>query len=67
MLRLHINGKPYQFEEPPLLIDALTQCGFEPDKIAVAINMSLIKRHQFQSIQLKEGDELEVLSPVQGG
>lgn len=67
MLTLTINGQSTQV--PPLntLQDLIGHLGYEQKKIVVAINLHFIPKSQYPSIQLKDNDQLEILSAVQGG
>ena len=47
--------------------ELLHECGFNPDKIAVAINMEFIPRSSYAQHALCVDDKVDVLAPVQGG
>jgi sulfur carrier protein len=66
-MQLLINGKPHQVENPLSLHHLLTELGYEPKSIAVALNGRFIPRHQYISCLLEDAQELEVVAPMQGG
>ncbi|MCB1049147.1 MAG: sulfur carrier protein ThiS [Acidobacteria bacterium] len=64
-MNITLNGAPLQTEIQDLarFLNSL----FSETRVAVAINGSFVPRAQFEHTQIHEGDELEVLSPMQGG
>ncbi len=65
-MRLTINGEPHQIDAIHLS-DVLSLLEFEGKWLATAVNGELIHRDQRQHCQLKDGDHIEVLAPMQGG
>jgi thiamine biosynthesis protein ThiS len=49
------------------LLDFLAICGWKATQVVVECNGSIVPREQLGQVQLKEGDELEVIVPVAGG
>lgn len=65
-MKLVINGNEQEFKEGLSLIGLLTELkASEP--YAVAVNQMFIPRANCENHTLKEGDKVEVLSPIQGG
>lgn len=48
----------------PALLDEL---GFEGAFFAVAVNSEVVRRTRWPEVELSEGDEVEVVTPRQGG
>jgi len=67
MLKVKLNGEPVQLKEACMLAQALDLWGHHGRHFAVAVNGDFIPRHQYEDFPLKGGEELEVLSPMQGG
>ncbi len=65
-MKIEINGVPREIESAHL-DGALTELGFAEAKVATALNGDFIPAQNRPSIQLREGDRLEVLGPMQGG
>lgn len=42
-------------------------CGFDKDKIAVAVNAEFVARSEYAKFTIKADDKVDVLAPVQGG
>jgi sulfur carrier protein len=66
-MQLRINGQPYPLEQPISLHHLMEKLGYEQKSIAVALNGRFIPRHQYFSCILEDAQELEVVSPMQGG
>jgi sulfur carrier protein len=65
-MNIFINGQKIGLLENKELMKYLP--AVEPDKpFAVAINGNFIPRSDYSTIQLKDGDEIDVVSPVGGG
>ncbi len=67
MTRLSLNNEPVQIDANTLLSDALVAWGYGNDKVAVAINGEFVPRAQYPQQQLRDGDQVDVVSPVGGG
>ena len=68
MLALKVNGEDRQLEQTgSVLSDVLNELGYQGRHFAVAINGDFVPRSQYDSRQLMGGEDLEVLSPMQGG
>lgn len=66
-MHLRINGESHHVEHSLNLQHLLEKLGYEPKSIAVAINGKFIPRHQYPTLPLVDQQELEVVSPMQGG
>ena len=68
MTRVLLNGEPRELPVPALgaLLGLL---GLEPGRrgIAVAVNGAVVPRSRWSQAELADGDEVEVLTAVQGG
>ncbi|MDX1505615.1 MAG: sulfur carrier protein ThiS [Spongiibacter sp.] len=67
MISVSVNNEVKQCDDSRELSELLREWGFECEKIAVAINGDFVPRSQYSACQLKAGDQLDVLAPVQGG
>ena len=65
-MRLTINSDLHQIDAK-YLSDVLALLEFEGKWLATAVNGELINHDQRQHCQLKDGDHIEVLAPMQGG
>lgn len=67
MLQLIVNGETRDLVSTGVLVDVLAKLGFQGRFFAVAVNGNFVPRHQYDSFKLEGGENLEVLSPMQGG
>ena len=67
MIKLTVNGKQLQMEEPASLVSYLESIGINVKLIAVALNGTVLRREELPSVTLTEGDEVEVVRAVGGG
>ena len=67
MITIRVNGESRHCELPLAVADALLLWGYKKESIAVAINGEFVARSSYATMQIKDGDAIDVLSPVQGG
>ena len=63
---LTINGKQQKLDAKNLA-DVIKALGYEGDFFAVALNRTCVLRSQYAATAVNENDEIEILSPMQGG
>ena len=66
MIIYHNNIKK-NIERGTLLTAFLQQLQQQANNYAVAINESFVPRSHYAELELKEGDHVEILVPMQGG
>jgi sulfur carrier protein len=65
-MQLIVNGERRDIAAARL--DALlSELEYEGAHLVVAVNYTVIQRARWPEIELKDGDEVEILSPRQGG
>ena len=65
-MQLIVNGE--RKEIASARIDALlNELEYEGTHFVVAVNYSVVQRARWSEIDLKDGDEVEILTPRQGG
>lgn len=67
MIRLTVNGKARQLDEPTPLVAYLESIGVNLRLIAVALNGTVLRRKELNSVTLSDGDEVEIVRAVGGG
>lgn len=65
-MRLIVNGNPLEVSAATLDM-VLAELAYEGDWLATAVNGDLVPAAERGGWKLKEGDRIEVLSPMQGG
>ena len=64
---IEINGEKKELENSCSLAAAIHDLGYEGARIAVARNDEFVPRGDYATVQLRDGDRLEIVSPMQGG
>lgn len=67
-MKIKVNGKPYELERIRTVSEVLKHFEVnQPNGIAVALNLNVVKRSDFENTAIKDGDEIEIIRAVQGG
>jgi sulfur carrier protein len=66
-MQVTINGSTHQLAGGVSLAQAVALLTSAPSGVAAAINGAVVPRTAWDSTALAEGDEVEVLTAVQGG
>jgi sulfur carrier protein len=66
-MEITINGKPHQTTVSLSLAAAVATLTDAKTGVAAAVNGDVIRRAVWEATQLSDGDEIEVLTAVQGG
>jgi sulfur carrier protein len=64
---IRLNGEPYVVESGARLVALLERLGVRLGRVAVELNREIVPKAGYESIVLRDGDELEVISFVGGG
>ncbi len=65
--QISLNGKLESVEEGLTVAQLLEVKGVNPVRVAVELNRRILRREEFTSTQLGEGDVVEVVTFVGGG
>jgi sulfur carrier protein len=66
-MRVIINGEPHQVPARMSLAQAVALLTSAQAGVAAAVNGDVVRRAAWQMTSLADGDEVEVLTAVQGG
>lgn len=66
-MKLRVNGKEQHIDKAGNLAELIALLGYEGDFFAVALNRACVPRAQYAATAVNENDEIEILSPMQGG
>jgi len=66
-MRVIINGHPHQAPGAMSLAQAVALLTSAESGVAAAVNGAVVRRSAWDGTPLAEGDEVEVLTAVQGG
>ena len=62
-----VNGQPVELSDGATTAAAVQVLTSAPTGIAVAVNGAVVRRRDWESTPLADGDQIEVLTAVQGG
>ncbi|HSZ45743.1 MAG TPA: sulfur carrier protein ThiS [Streptosporangiaceae bacterium] len=62
-----LNGQERRSADPLSLADAVALLTAAPSGVAAAVNGEVVRRAAWPLTQLADGDEIEVVTAVQGG
>jgi len=66
-MKLTINGEEKEFSSDLTLLEVLEALNLTEKVMAAAVNMNIVKKDEWKSHQLCDGDKLELLDFVGGG
>jgi len=64
---LRVNGKPKAVEDGATIGDLITLLGLRARSVVVERNGEPVRRSEFETVRLSDGDVLEVVRAVPGG
>jgi len=62
-----VNGNPYQHNGEGTILSLLESMGVDPAKVAIVVNDAIIKRETLDSVELANGDQIEIITFAGGG
>jgi thiamine biosynthesis protein ThiS len=62
-----LNGERHELAGPVTITDLLAQLQIDPRRVAVELNLVILKRGSFETTLVREGDEVEIVNFVGGG
>ncbi len=66
MIELKVNGRTHKTNKKTIY-DLIVEYGLNTRYLAIAYNGEIIDHNQFNEINLRNGDSLEIVQPVGGG
>jgi thiazole synthase len=66
-MRISLNGEPHELAGPLTLTALLRELNIDPRRVAVEHNLVVVKRARYDSTQIQDGDEVEIVNFVGGG
>lgn len=67
MIELTVNGKTVELDGPTPLTEYLESLGVNLQRVAVALNSTVLQKSRYGEVILNDGDVVEVVRPVGGG
>lgn len=66
-MQVTINGRPHRAATSMSLAQAVALLTTAPSGVAAAVNGAVVRRANWAATSLADGDEVEVVTAVQGG
>lgn len=66
-MTITLNGEPHELAGPLTVTELLSRLQIDSRRVAVEHNLVVLKRATFESVIVRDGDELEIVNFVGGG
>ena len=66
-MRVQVNGETKDLDEGLSLAELVEQLRLAPERLAVELNRSVVRRADWPNVKLSEGDTVEIVHFVGGG
>ncbi|HST53363.1 MAG TPA: sulfur carrier protein ThiS [Pyrinomonadaceae bacterium] len=66
-MRIIINGEAKDFDEETTLLALVEQLKLAPERLAVELNLDVVRRDEWPNVKLSDGDRVEIVHFVGGG
>jgi thiamine biosynthesis protein ThiS len=67
VLKITLNGDPFELDEAVTIATLLATLDIDARRVAVEHNLVVLKRGLFDSTEIREGDQVEIVNFVGGG
>ena len=66
-MKLTLNGELFDTSKAETIQDLLDELGIESVRVAVEVNLTIVKKADYTAFKLKDGDNVEIVNFVGGG
>lgn len=66
-MNITVNGEQKEIADRAAVSDLINALGLKPDRLAVELNRRIIRRMEWASTRLNDGDKVEIVHFVGGG
>ena len=66
-MRLTVNGEIIEESNAGTVMELLDELQIEPFQVAVEVNLSIIRKADYSTFRLNDGDKVEIVNFVGGG
>jgi thiamine biosynthesis protein ThiS len=66
-LKITLNGEPHDTPGPTTVAGLLESLGIDARRVAVEHNLKVLKRATFEQVEVRDGDQVEIVNFVGGG
>jgi len=66
-LKITLNGDPLELPGPVTVSALLVQLELDSRRVAVEHNLTVLKRATYDTVEIRDGDQVEIVNFVGGG
>ena len=66
-VQIEVNGEPREIETETNLHELVTELALPPERVAIELNEKVVRRNDWPTTIITEGDRLEIVHFVGGG
>ena len=66
-MRVYVNGETKDLSSPISLAELITQLDLPAARVAVELNRAVVRRNDWSTTMLQDGDRIEIVHFVGGG
>jgi thiamine biosynthesis protein ThiS len=66
-VKIVLNGDSFELEGPRTVSSLLVQLDIDARRVAVEHNLTVLKRAAYDSAEIRDGDQIEIVNFVGGG
>ena len=66
-MEVMLNGEKREIPDGATVAQLLQQLQIQPERVAVEVNLTVLKRAQLPGVSLKPGDQVEIVQLIGGG
>jgi len=66
-LKITLNGDPLEWPGPVTVSALLVQLELDSRRVAVEHNLTVLKRATYDTVEIRDGDQVEIVNFVGGG
>jgi thiamine biosynthesis protein ThiS len=66
-VRISLNGEPHELPGPLTVAQLLQRLNIDARRVAIELNLIVLKRAAFDTTTVREGDQVEIVNFVGGG
>jgi sulfur carrier protein len=66
-MRVIVNGEMLEQSNAATVSELLRELHINSDRVAVEVNLAIVKKEAFSTFRLNEGDKVEIVNFVGGG
>ena len=66
-MNIRLNGERYELAGPTTLSELLARLDIDARRVAIEHNLVVVKRATYDTVVIRDGDEVEIVNFVGGG